>query len=299
MPCTFAPTNASAHFNNNVGNLSDKMSFEWQQAEGLYSAYGVPPGCIVRNTFLEWQEHILEGPTVGQKNDKIEVHQQNGGRRKMRRSRSCPELFLMLSSGSEETESEEATTPVLQRSQTTGMYPNSERYGATQANNSEDSPEEEEGWDGQHWSQNGRRTSHQYEDWKGSRSAKARRDSQGGKGKAAWGAVQNPLVLRGLPFTVTEAEVYAFLEEMGAKDWIAPNAVKLLTTQQGRPSGFAEIYLAKSAYYWEVQQKLHFQYFGNRYVEVLPPRAASAAGTPTAGGGYRHSNYGSRNFSWR
>lgn len=85
----------------------------------------------------------------------------------------------------------------------------------------------------------------------------------------------NVLVLRGLPFNVTEPEVYKFIEEVGAKRYLAhvDNPVNLLTNAQGKPSGFAEIHIGRSSDVAEARSKLHMEYFGSRYIEVLPYRS--------------------------
>jgi len=82
------------------------------------------------------------------------------------------------------------------------------------------------------------------------------------------------LVLRGLPFTITEAAVLKFIKSKGveASDLAGRDAVVLLM-ERGRPSGFAEIYLAPTADAKRVKQCLHMQYLGGRYVEALPPKA--------------------------
>jgi RNA recognition motif-containing protein len=85
----------------------------------------------------------------------------------------------------------------------------------------------------------------------------------------------NTLILRGLPFNVTEGEVRTFIKEAGVSRYLSPEdgAVSLITNMQGRPSGYAELQLAKATDYWEVRPKLHMRYFGQRYVEVLPQQS--------------------------
>lgn len=99
------------------------------------------------------------------------------------------------------------------------------------------------------------------------------RDLEGGTGG------KNTLILRGLPFQTTEEEVYNFIEETGCQRWLAPGAhpIALLVNSAGRASGFAEISLGRQADFGEVRAKLHLQYFGSRYVEVLPPKTTPSS----------------------
>jgi len=117
------------------------------------------------------------------------------------------------------------------------------------------------------------------------------RDGKGGKSKGAstrdfegGTGGKNTLILRGLPYQTTETEVYNFIEENGCKRWLAPGAnnVALLLNQHGRASGYAEISLGRQADFAEVRAKLHMQFFGQRYVEVLPNNK-SAPGALSSG----------------
>lgn len=85
------------------------------------------------------------------------------------------------------------------------------------------------------------------------------------------------VVLRGLPFTITEAEVLAFVRNAGVRSEDLVDGVVLLANAQGRPSGFAEIHLSKNADFWQIRQRLHMQTLGERYIEALPPRPARKA----------------------
>jgi len=82
------------------------------------------------------------------------------------------------------------------------------------------------------------------------------------------------IVLRGLPFNVTEEEVLAFIHKAGVpREFLAPwGAVALLANAYGRPSGFAEVRLAHCANLRDVRVQLHMQHLRGRYIEVLPPK---------------------------
>jgi len=94
------------------------------------------------------------------------------------------------------------------------------------------------------------------------------------KGRAA--ADTTSVVLRGLPFNVTEDEVLTFIRKAGvSREDLAPDAVvALLANAQGRPSGFAEVRLARGVDFWDVRERLHMQHLRGRYIEALPPRPA-------------------------
>jgi len=85
------------------------------------------------------------------------------------------------------------------------------------------------------------------------------------------------IVLRGLPFTVTEAEVLDFVKKSGvrSKDLLSSKCVSLLANSEGRPSGFAEIRLSNSATFADVYRRLHMKYLGDRYIEALPPKSGN------------------------
>merc|ERR1719401_713366 len=111
------------------------------------------------------------------------------------------------------------------------------------------------------------------------------------------------MILRGLPFNVTEADVKTFIEEAGASKMLAlvERPISLLSNPQGRPSGFAEVQLDKCANYWEVHEKLNMQRLGGRYIEVLTSRGGKTSsngwGTPSSS---RHSgDRGKRRDPWR
>jgi len=93
-------------------------------------------------------------------------------------------------------------------------------------------------------------------------------------------ASASSVVLRGLPFNVTEEEVLAFVEKAGVScDVLAPeNIVVLLANAQGRPSGFAEIRLARGVDFSDVRVRLHMQHLRGRYIEALPPRPTRKSG---------------------
>jgi len=65
---------------------------------------------------------------------------------------------------------------------------------------------------------------------------------------------------------------------VGSDDLSSEGGVVLLANAQGRPSGFAEVHLARAADFWQIQQRLHKQNLGGRYVEALEPRPARKTG---------------------
>jgi len=81
--------------------------------------------------------------------------------------------------------------------------------------------------------------------------------------------------------------VRSFVEKCGVSsdDLSSEGGVVLLANAQGRPSGFAEVHLARAADFWQIQQRLHKQNLGGRYVEALEPRPARKP----AGGSSRRS----------
>jgi len=46
-------------------SFAKKSSLAWQKADGMNTVAGVPKGCVVRNTFLEWQECEMESTKGG------------------------------------------------------------------------------------------------------------------------------------------------------------------------------------------------------------------------------------------
>eukprot|EP00927_Polykrikos_kofoidii_P079208 TRINITY_DN75996_c0_g1_i1.p1 TRINITY_DN75996_c0_g1~~TRINITY_DN75996_c0_g1_i1.p1 ORF type:complete len:303 (-),score=34.92 TRINITY_DN75996_c0_g1_i1:197-1105(-) len=80
------------------------------------------------------------------------------------------------------------------------------------------------------------------------------------------------LILRGLPFMATEADVASFVEKAGVSRSLAKNQpISLLDDAIGRPSGFCVLQLAVASELQEVQRKLHMQRLGSRYIEALLP----------------------------
>jgi len=98
------------------------------------------------------------------------------------------------------------------------------------------------------------------------------------KGSAPGKQLATSLILRGLPFNCTVDDVVSFIEQAGALEFLAPvlKPIALLSNPQGRPSGFAEVQLIKTANYHEVFGKLNMQTLGGRYIEVLTPRGNKA-----------------------
>jgi hypothetical protein len=108
-------------------------------------------------------------------------------------------------------------------------------------------------------------------------------------------------VLRGLPFDVTEDDVVSFIEQLGAADAVSSiQPVSLVTNPQGKPSGFAEVNLSKTSSFHEIQEKLHMQRLGGRYVEVLPPFGKGKP-SPWKTAAYRNNRWseGNKRDSWR
>jgi hypothetical protein len=109
-------------------------------------------------------------------------------------------------------------------------------------------------------------------------------DEANAKGKIKSGAGREGsfVILRGLPWDVTEQQVLAFVKKagVGRKD-LAPDSVVLLANSQGRSSGFAEVHLAEGVDPWSVRRSLHLQHLGGRYIEALPPKPARKASLRT------------------
>lgn len=112
------------------------------------------------------------------------------------------------------------------------------------------------------------------------------------------------LLLRGLPFAVTEHELMTFLEENCVMEYLASRPVVLLTNANGRPSGFAEVKMNTTADFWEVREMLHMQRLGGRYIEVLSPTGNKSYGREfQQSGSFPQSastpTRSSKNTSWR
>lgn len=289
------------------GSFAEKLKIEWQQ--GMNLTYGIPQGCVVRNTFLEWQEYEFEtkGVTGGDGSDESEASSSPLRLRPesvIRRCQSMPEFPL----------EEILPQPGLQRARTCQQPSPGKLLTADTLQawgDDETSPgesggsgpmDEEDGSEDLYvepWSRRGHREYSDQGKWNSptsysGKSPKSRRefgrdffDSKDGKGaKSRARDVDSPsgkstngsvLTLRGLPFQTTEGEVLSFVEEAGCKPWLAQvsRPVHLLSNAQGRPSGYAEIQLGRFSDYHEVRAKLHMQYFGQRYVEVLPHKQSA------------------------
>lgn len=99
--------------------------------------------------------------------------------------------------------------------------------------------------------------------------------------------------LRGLPFTSTEQDVFAFFAQFDIVDRIAegPKAVSLLFKLSGKPLGQAVVQMNSHKDAEDAKRVLHGQWMGNRYIEVFlcgeegdcgPARPAAAAGSAPA-----------------
>lgn len=104
--------------------------------------------------------------------------------------------------------------------------------------------------------------------------------TRGDRGKPRTHVKQLMVVLRGLPFGVTEADVKEFIEASGAGGVLASVGdcgqppIRILKNAQGRPSGFAEVDLSPAeGEALRTIGALHMRQIGGRYVEVLPPKA--------------------------
>lgn len=247
MPCAMGILNNSPF--SFLGNDSIKA-----EKDGLQGYFGVPQGCIVRNTFLEWQE---SEPSSDQVSCELsgKCPEPKPAEARLRRAQSCPQEIMMST-----------IRPLL-----------------------------EEGQHGRNFSSSAPATPANTLDYDQDQPATPK-DSENGQQKSQKksGAAGTSLVLRGLPFNATEADVMAFIEQAGCAYALARNdPINLLSNQQGRPSGFAEIHLSRSTDFWEVQEKLHNRVIGTRYVEALPPRGKSGWGASPA------SRHATKRDSWR
>jgi len=95
--------------------------------------------------------------------------------------------------------------------------------------------------------------------------------------------------LRGLPFTATEQDVLAFFAKHDLVECVAdvPNAVTMVTKSSGKPSGQAVVQITNYSDVGLVQQTMHGQYMGSRYVEVFsqPENEQSTSAPLRAHGG--------------
>lgn len=289
-------------------------------------AYTVPEGCIVRNTFLEWQDHDTDGNTrVGEstvcpqkatqprrraRSCPVKVRRSSAAARtqpgtggyceqRPMQQYSMPDLSVDGSDGFDNTPipmrgcslSADDVTAMVCGAMTGGMgygfyHPADagELYAASlemqHPQEFMDGQQEEPMWYGGGWIPQPSPTTvgvSTVDDWSpGSSDSTGQQetvqDSQQGQGDATDDV---PLMLRGLPYTATEADLFSFLEEAGVADCLAegPGAISLLSNPRGKPSGFAELRLSQHTNFWEVQEKLHMRRLGGRYIEALPPRS--------------------------
>lgn len=227
------------------------------QKDGLQYSFGVPQGCIVRNTFLEWQEPDEKSPEPARQSRPVENAQGP-----LRRARSCPREIEMskIRPLAHDAQNGENCEHYCRRDALSASAP------ATPAYAWGDSDQEKAWQEGEPFAPTRNSSPESYTQGQGQQQ-KAQKSRGGG----------TSLVLRGLPFNVTEADVMAFIEQAGCAKALARNdSITLLTNQQGRPSGFAELQLNRASDFWEVQEKLHMQRLGTRYVEALPPRGGKA-----------------------
>lgn len=308
MPLVSTPTSG--------GNVDSELHLQPSPACTL-TCFGVPAGCVVRNTFIEWQESDCDssGP------QRVRTPLAPG----LRRVRSCPpESIAATLNFLEDGESTicrtlSCTTSPQHRdmdphsegirlnakgtSRSLGDLPDAETpqhlsvtksrdvgsqgsgqqigYGLNSVKlptggvpghfkpyekESEESMCHDEGHSPQTSSG---RSPMSFIESRSTQRASRNRPSQ-------WSS----LVLRGLPFNITEADIAAFIEQHGVSGDLAPGRpISLMTTPQGKSSGFAEVQLNMHANYPEIEQKLHMQCIGERYIEVLPPQARGKFGS--------------------
>jgi len=281
MPCgsSFAtPCGTPGNFS--VGHQS---SPEWHRDFGTGCQYGVPQGCVIRNTFIEWREY--QTPSKNADGQSTPVYENESDRdTPARRARSSPPSPMASSSVS--TQVEETET---QASQSGGSADGHEVTAA--------------------YSQEARRSS--YGRSRGERHAREEESSSWNvvspKGRGAVYQAPSPnsppahsdatLLLRGLPFTATEEEVLAFVKQCGvSENLLAPRPIVIITNSANRPSGFAEVRLAinelpdADARLAEAREALHLRCLGDRYIEVLPPRSKDSAWPTSASPAWRSSH---------
>jgi len=323
--------------------LLDRVSGATLQQQGdRLVTYVFPEGCVVRNTFIEWQDATicpgslpLEGDAAKRRRARScpEAHRNTddslgtaeatdadgaaeGHRRPCRRGRTLPELGTDTKSedGDRERGSSRSTDDADEITVVSGQSNNEPLFAFIDHNDPSlylhqvSSPlamtscmgADEEAWYG-NWTPTmvtgGRSalspdsppfTSATTPTAATTPAAAARggANQKGNRSGRRSGGDQTSLVLRGLPFSVTEADIATFLEESGVPSSAiaGPRAITLLANQQGRPSGFAEIQLNRGTNYWEVQAKVHMQSLGGRYIEALPPRGGKSAWGASSGG---------------
>lgn len=267
------------------------------------ATFGVPKGCIVRNTFLQWQFYEIQTKEEGTSDNEHQVIYLDHAEPSVKRSHSCPVFpgsagSLVQQSLPEATarNCHDAKEPF--KTEMSWADQMADLTGSTTSGGEDDTLEVSQDFpelSDSTPSNNKPKTQSRWDlddDWRSpvSRDTQRRlraRESKSGRSKAQ--VSSNTLVLRGLPFNVTEAEVYDFIEEVGAKRYLAhiDNPVNLLTNAQGKPSGFAEVHVGRTSDMAEVRGKIHNKYFGNRYIEVLPYRSE------------KHERFSDRRGSWR
>lgn len=262
-----------------TGGLRPPGSLTWH--EGELCSYGVPPGCTLRNTFLEWQESDEFSPGEGRL---------TGARTRLK---SCPGELSRRGSDEDQCDAlasglgplegswnkiagvrcrgavpplaqdlpdvEDCKVSTLSSDSTTIDSVRSPTADDTNANDDCNSPMGRRGY-----RNSGFRKSQKV------RSPPSARANP----RTEWNR-QRPetlLILRGLPFAVTEAEVMNYIERAGVREYLVPHSLILLSNKQGRPSGFAEVQLLSAADFCQVRKQLHYGRIGGRYIEAMPPR---------------------------
>jgi len=325
MPCVPAGTNSSQLYGLLEGGRSNAANFKaWPEAIS-----GIPRGCIVRNTFLEWLEYDYDDSSCQEDNDDFVVAVACD-RSKQSRSKSCPGKAIkvtaletcnqqrdlnVIPSGSLDDEQPHVAKAVsfasgdLSRARTQAFVtgPDEESAAARSAgtlrrgarlprHQSHATTWVSEDRDAEASRGGAEDTARWNLSWQSQTPSSAGGRSPNSRGKARsqqLGGCQQAIVLRGLPFNVTEADVLDFVEDAGAIKSLAPSRpILLLQNKQGRPSGFAEVHLNKHANFREVQEMLHMQQLGNRYVEALPPRHGGRFGAAASArhGGTKNGN---------
>lgn len=234
--------------------MSTVSSLDWRIGHDSGMVYGVPQGLSVRGTFLEWADEVdseIFECRTGQGSRDLTEAQLHLYDCRMQRSRSCPVLkFGEACVGSDSSVS-------------------------TDVPNAEDKVDADEYVLGCVWPE--------ADAWRNAAESswwEANANSCGRGKSSASPSSSSVLVLRGLPFNTTEAEIAAFLKKSGVKQesLIPDRKIVLLANVQGRASGFAEIHLAPGADFNDIRNRLHMQHLGGRYIEALPPRSTKKLG---------------------
>jgi len=317
MPRVSARNNSSPLNGLREGGCSNAENFKaWPEVIS-----GIPRGCVVRNTFLEWLDWDNDDISCQGESDDL-ADAVACCRPKQSRSKSCPGKPINVTVL--ETCSQQRDLAVIPSEHLDDEQPFTAKAASgdlprSRAQTSIDGPKEGAAVARsaavlcrgaklprhQPSCANSVSTDHDAEPSGGNAEDTAPWNLSGGRNPNLRGAARNQkssgcqqaIILRGLPFNVTEADVLDFVEDAGASKSLAPSQpIFLLQNAQGRPSGFAEVQLNKNAHFWEVQKLLHMQRLGNRYIEALPLRHGGRFGGAASA---RHGTKGGNRDAWR